>query len=135
MIPLAEAARPAFADAGVWITVGLAAVTTASGVMASVFAASRMLTMLSLMREFPHRPSDYSVRSAPIHGVQSMVVYCLPSPGALDLSPRTPTERGGIGSRREALPDRRRPGNASGISLTSWAASLPRFGRSLERAG
>lgn len=52
---LAEAARPAFGDAGVWITVVLAVVATASGVMASVFAASRMLAMLSHMKEVPHR--------------------------------------------------------------------------------
>jgi hypothetical protein len=54
MISLAQAARPACAFAGVWITVGLAVVATASGVMASVFAASRMLAMRSLMKEFPH---------------------------------------------------------------------------------
>ncbi|MCZ7531282.1 MAG: APC family permease [Acidimicrobiia bacterium] len=52
---LAEAARPAFGDAGVWLTVALAIVATASGVIASVFAASRMLAMLSRMKEVPHR--------------------------------------------------------------------------------
>jgi len=52
---LAEAARPAFGGAGVWFTVGLAVVATASGVMASVFAASRMLAMLTRMKEVPHR--------------------------------------------------------------------------------
>ncbi|MCL1593890.1 MAG: APC family permease [Actinomycetia bacterium] len=52
---LAAAAQPAFGDAGVWLTVGLAIVATASGVMASVFAASRMLTMLTRMKEVPHR--------------------------------------------------------------------------------
>jgi amino acid transporter len=52
---LAEAARPAFGDAGVWFTVALAVVATASGVMASVFAASRMLAMLTRMKEVPHR--------------------------------------------------------------------------------
>ncbi|GMQ98049.1 MAG: APC family permease [Acidimicrobiia bacterium] len=52
---LAEAARPAFGDAGVWLTVALAVVATASGVMASVFAASRMLAMLTSMKEVPHR--------------------------------------------------------------------------------
>src|SRR5699024_8436011 len=35
---LAEAARPAVGDAGVWFTVALAVVATASGVMASIFA-------------------------------------------------------------------------------------------------
>jgi amino acid transporter len=52
---LAEAARPAFGDAGVWFTVAIAVVATASGVMASVFAASRMLAMLTRMKEVPHR--------------------------------------------------------------------------------
>ena len=51
---LAEAARPAFGDTGVWFTVVLAVVATASGVMASVFAASRMLAMLTRMRQVPH---------------------------------------------------------------------------------
>lgn len=52
---LAEAARPALGDAGVWFTVVLAVVATASGVMASIFAASRMLAMLTRMAQVPHR--------------------------------------------------------------------------------
>lgn len=52
---LAEAARPTFGDGGVWFTVALAMIATASGVMASVFAASRMLAMLTHMRQVPHR--------------------------------------------------------------------------------
>lgn len=52
---LAEAARPAFGDAGVWLTVTLAIIATASGVIASIFAASRMLAMLTRMKEVPHR--------------------------------------------------------------------------------
>ena len=52
---LAAAAQPAFGDAGVWLTVALAIIATASGVMASVFAASRMLAMLTSMKEVPHR--------------------------------------------------------------------------------
>ncbi|MEO6627511.1 MAG: APC family permease [Aquihabitans sp.] len=52
---LAEAARPAFGGAGVWFTVVIAVIATASGVTASVFAASRMLAMLSRMKEVPHR--------------------------------------------------------------------------------
>ncbi|MEZ5371158.1 MAG: APC family permease [Microthrixaceae bacterium] len=51
---LAEAARPAFGQAGVWFTSALAVVATASGVMASVFAASRMLAMLTRMTQVPH---------------------------------------------------------------------------------
>jgi amino acid transporter len=52
---LAEAARPAFGASGVWFTVALAVVATASGVMASMFAASRVLGMLTRMRQVPHR--------------------------------------------------------------------------------
>lgn len=52
---LAEAARPAFGDAGVWITVGVAIIATASGVIASIFAASRMLAMLTKLDQVPHR--------------------------------------------------------------------------------
>lgn len=47
--------RPALGSAGVWFTVTLAIVATASGVMASVFAASRMLAMLTRMTQVPHR--------------------------------------------------------------------------------
>ena len=52
---LAEAARPAFGETGVWFTVAIAVVATASGVTASIFAASRMLAMLSMMKQVPHR--------------------------------------------------------------------------------
>ncbi len=52
---LAEAARPAFGDAGVWFTVALAVIATASGVIASVFASSRMLAMLTRMKQVPYR--------------------------------------------------------------------------------
>jgi len=51
---LADAARPAFGDAGLWITVGFAIVATVSGVVASVFAVSRMLAMLTDMKMVPH---------------------------------------------------------------------------------
>lgn len=52
---LAEAARPAFGDAGLWFTVGFAIVSTVSGLIASVFAVSRMLAMLTEMKLVPHR--------------------------------------------------------------------------------
>lgn len=52
---LAEAARPAFGDAGVYFTVGVAIIATASGLLASVFAVSRMLAMLTEMQLIPHR--------------------------------------------------------------------------------
>lgn len=51
---LAEAARPAFGDYGLWFTVALAIVATISGVIASVFAVSRMLAMLTDMQLVPH---------------------------------------------------------------------------------
>lgn len=52
---LAEAARPAMGDAGLWYTVVLAIIATASGVIASIFAVSRMLAMLTEMKLIPHR--------------------------------------------------------------------------------
>ena len=52
---LAQAARPALGNFGLWFTVALAIVATASGVIASVFAVSRMLTMLTEMALVPHR--------------------------------------------------------------------------------
>ncbi|WP_394713374.1 APC family permease [Desulfogranum marinum] len=52
---LAEASRPAFGQYGLWFTVGFAIIATVSGVIASVFAVSRMLTMLTTMQLVPHR--------------------------------------------------------------------------------
>ncbi|WP_329610125.1 APC family permease [Pseudalkalibacillus berkeleyi] len=51
---LAEAARPAFGDYGVWFTVAIAIIATISGIIASVFAVSRMLAMLTNMKLIPH---------------------------------------------------------------------------------
>ena len=51
---LAEAARPALGQYGVWFTVTIAIVATASGLLASVFAVSRMLAMLTDMNLIPH---------------------------------------------------------------------------------
>jgi amino acid transporter len=51
---LAEAAAPAFGLFGFYFTVVLAAVATASGLLASVFAVSRMLAMLTDMKMIPH---------------------------------------------------------------------------------
>ena len=51
---LAQAARPAFGNYGLWFTVGIAIVATISGVIASVFAVSRMLAMLTEMKLVPH---------------------------------------------------------------------------------
>ncbi|SFP97253.1 APC family permease [Salibacterium halotolerans] len=52
---LAEAARPAFGNWGVWFTVIIAIIATVSGVIASIFAVSRMLAMLSDMQLIPHK--------------------------------------------------------------------------------
>jgi len=51
---LAEAAKPAFGDYGMWFTVGIAIVATISGIIASIFAVSRMTTMLTDMKLIPH---------------------------------------------------------------------------------
>ncbi len=51
---LAAAAEPALGKIGFYLTVILAAVATASGVLASVFAVSRMLAMLTDMKMIPH---------------------------------------------------------------------------------
>jgi len=52
---LAEAARPVLGDNGVLFTVIIALIATASGLLASIFAVSRMLTMLTKMDLIPHR--------------------------------------------------------------------------------
>jgi len=52
---LAEASRPAFGKYGLWFTVGIAIIATASGVIASIFAVSRMTAMLTDMSLIPHR--------------------------------------------------------------------------------
>ena len=52
---LAEAAAPALGQFGFYFTVVLAAVATVFGVLASVFAVSRMLAMLTDMKMIPHR--------------------------------------------------------------------------------
>ncbi len=52
---LAEASRPAFGEYGVWFTVGVAIIATASGILASIFAVSRMMAMLTKMEIIPHR--------------------------------------------------------------------------------
>jgi amino acid transporter len=52
---LAAAARPALGEFAVWFTVVLAMLATAGGVIASIFAVSRMLAMLTEMKLVPHR--------------------------------------------------------------------------------
>ena len=50
---LAAAAKPVFGDFGLIFTVLLAIVATVSGLIASVFSASKMLAMLSSMKQLP----------------------------------------------------------------------------------
>lgn len=51
---LAAAAKPVLGAFGLWFTVILAMLATAGGVIASIFAVSRMLAMLSEMKLVPH---------------------------------------------------------------------------------
>ena len=51
---LAEAARPAFGSNGLYFTVAIAIIATVSGVIASIFAVSRMTAMLTEMKLIPH---------------------------------------------------------------------------------
>jgi len=51
---LAEAAKPTLGTVGFYLTVLLAMLATASGLLASVFAVSRMLAMLTDMKMIPH---------------------------------------------------------------------------------
>ncbi|WP_417214411.1 APC family permease [Bizionia sp.] len=50
---LAAAAKPIFGEWGSWITIAIAIIATFSGVIASVFSASRLLGMLSNMKQVP----------------------------------------------------------------------------------
>lgn len=52
---LAEAAKPAMGNYGVWFTVAIAIIATSSGLLASIFAVSRMLAMVTEMKIIPHR--------------------------------------------------------------------------------
>jgi amino acid transporter len=51
---LAEAAKPAYGNYGLYFTVGIAIIATISGVIASIFAVSRMTAMLTDMKLIPH---------------------------------------------------------------------------------
>ena len=52
---LAEAARPVFGVFGLWFTVVLAIIATVTGIIASVFAVSRLIAMLADMDMIPHK--------------------------------------------------------------------------------
>jgi amino acid transporter len=51
---LAEAARPLIGNYGLYFTVGIAIIATISGIIASIFALSRMTAMLTDMELIPH---------------------------------------------------------------------------------
>lgn len=78
---LAEAARPAFGEIGMTLTVVLAIVATVSGIIASVFAVSRILTMLTDMELVPHShfgmPGDVHKHTIVYTVVLAMVLTAL----------------------------------------------------------
>jgi amino acid transporter len=76
---LAEAARPAFGYFGLYFTVGIAIVTTISGVIASIFAVSRMTAMLTDMKLIPHSHFGMS-GSVQKHMLLYVVVIAIASP-------------------------------------------------------
>ncbi len=67
---LAEAARPAYGNAGLYFTVAIAIIATISGVIASLFAVSRMTAMLTEMKLIPH---NHFGMSGPVQ--KHMLVY------------------------------------------------------------
>lgn len=75
---LAAAARPTLGEYGFYLTIALAVVATSSGVVASVFAVSRMLSMLTEMKMIPH--SHFGM-SGPIR--RHMLVYTVVIAGSL----------------------------------------------------
>ncbi len=75
---LAAAARPALGQLGFWFTIVIAIAATTSGVIASVFAVSRMLTMLTEMKMIPH--SHFGMKG-PIRG--HLLVYTVVIAGTL----------------------------------------------------
>ncbi|WP_456279471.1 APC family permease [Bacillus sp. AK128] len=82
---LAEAARPAFGDFGVWFTVILAIIATITGIIASVFAVSRMLAMLTEMKLIPHK--DFGISgSVQKHTLIFTVVLAMVLTISFDLS-------------------------------------------------
>ncbi|WP_236780972.1 APC family permease [Aurantiacibacter atlanticus] len=75
---LAAAARPALGDIGFYFTIAIAISATTSGVIASVFAVSRMLTMLTEMKMIPH--SHFGMNG----GIRShMLIYTVVIAGSL----------------------------------------------------
>ena len=82
---LAQAARSIFGDYGLWFTVVFAVVATVSGVIASVFAVSRMLAMLADMDLVPYR--DFGIPgSVQRHTLIYTVMIAMVLTAFLDLS-------------------------------------------------
>ncbi len=77
---LARAAEPTLGQYGFYLTVALAVVATASGLLASVFAVSRMLAMLTDMKMIPH--SHFGM-SGPIR--EHTLVYTVVVAGVLTI--------------------------------------------------
>ncbi len=77
---LAEAARPTYGELGVSLTVLIAIIATVSGIIASMFAVSRMLTMLTEMELVPH--SHFGMPGS-IH--KHILVYIAVMAGALTI--------------------------------------------------
>lgn len=75
---LAAAAGPALGEAGFYFTVVIALAATSSGLIASVFAVSRMLTMLTEMKMIPH--SHFGMTGPLQH---HLLVYTVVIAGAL----------------------------------------------------
>ncbi|RIW38337.1 APC family permease [Bacillus salacetis] len=82
---LAEAAKPAFGDTGLWITVIIAIIATITGIIASVFAVSRMLAMLTEMKLIPHKHFGMP-GSVQKHTLVYTVVFALVLTISFDLS-------------------------------------------------
>ena len=75
---LAAAAQPALGQMGFWFTIVIAISATTSGVIASMFAVSRMLTMLTEMKMIPH--SHFGMNG----GIRShMLIYTVVIAGTL----------------------------------------------------
>lgn len=82
---LAEAAKPVFGNYGLYFTVGIAIIATISGVIASVFAVSRMTAMLTDMKLIPHSHLGMS-GSIQRHMLVYVVVLAILSTIFFDLS-------------------------------------------------
>ncbi|MGB3232306.1 MAG: APC family permease [Mycobacterium sp.] len=78
---LAEAAAPLFGRWGVWLTVAIAVVATLSGLVASLFAVSRLYDMLRQMGQVPALPGSVNRQSLLITAALAIVTAA-----AFDLS-------------------------------------------------